>query len=270
MPGIVSRLFPRFLVAPGLALLMLVTGPAGPTRADDSSWTNLTDQLDSATWTSPTGAWYVAGDARLDPENERRLVGLPGTGVIINGPTGRTTNLATRQSYADVELHCEFLVPKGSNSGVKFEGLYEIQILDSHGVSPPKAQDCGGIYPRAELLPRYHYLDEGHPPLVNACLQSGQWQTLDVLFLAPRFDESGKKTQNARVVRATLNGQVIHQNLDLLSPTGHAWSRQEPPSGPILLQADHGPVAFRNVRVRQIAASEADALRAGDTSKPSP
>ena len=55
------------------------------------------------------------------------------------------------------------------------------------------ATDCGGIYPRAELKPKYHYLDDGVPPRVNAARPAGDWQTLDVVFQAPRFDAAGKK-----------------------------------------------------------------------------
>jgi hypothetical protein len=73
-----------------------------------------------------------------------------------------------------------------------------------------------------------------------------------VLFLAPRFNAQGKKTANARFVKVILNGQVIHENVDLKTPTGHAWRNKEVAQGPLLLQADHGPVAFRNVRVRPL------------------
>ena len=233
-----------------LALPLLVA----EARADepDDGWIVLSESLSGDFWRTPTGAWYEAGDARLDPEDPKRLAGEPGTGVLINGKSGRTSNLVTKRSFGDVEFHCEFLIPKGSNSGVKFEGLYEIQIHDSYGIPEPKAQHCGGIYPRAELLPKYHYLDEGYPPRVNAAKPAGVWQTLDVVFQAPRFDARGKKIANARMVKVVLNGQVVHENQELTTPTGHAWVKPEVPAGPILLQADHGPVAFRNVRVRPL------------------
>src|SRR5215203_4722863 len=96
--------------------------------------------------------------------------------------------LVTRECFGDVEAHLEFMVPKGSNSGVKFEGVYEIQIFDSYGAKDVKASYSGGVYPRAELLPRYHHIDEGYPPRVNASRPPGEWQTLDVVFRAPRFD----------------------------------------------------------------------------------
>src|SRR5207302_1282285 len=174
----------------------------------------------------------------------------PGSGVLVNGPSGRTGNIVTKQKFGDIEVHLEFMIPKGSNSGVKFEGLYEIQIFDSYGKKKVTASDCGGIYPRAEREPKYHHIDEGTPPRSNAARPAGEWQTLDIIFTAPRFDASDKKIANARFVRVVLNKELIHENVEVKWPTGHAWHNKEIPAGPLLLQADHGPVAFRNIRVR--------------------
>ena len=63
----------------------------------------------------------------------------------------------------------------------------------SHAAKKLTGSDCGGIYPRAELLPRYHHLDDGYAPKVNSARPAGEWQTLDLIFKAPRFDRSGKK-----------------------------------------------------------------------------
>ncbi len=231
-------------------MLSIVLLSVATTLAADDDWTSLIGNKSLAAWRQPTGAWYEAGGARPDPADARKLVPVEGHGVLINGRGGRTANLVSKESYGDIEAHFEFLIPKGSNSGVKFQGLYEIQISDSHGVARPKASQCGGVYPRAELLPRYHYLDEGIPPRVNAAKPAGEWQTLDVEFRAPRFDKDGKKVADARFVKVVLNGQVIHQDVALKTPTGHAWHNKEVATGPLLLQADHGPVAFRRVRVR--------------------
>jgi hypothetical protein len=235
-------------------VLATLTLTASPTRvdgtdadADADGWVPLTS-IDRSLWKSGPGAWFLAGDAKIDPKDKKKLVGEPGTGVIINGPTGRTTNLVTSREFGDVEFHCDFLVPKGSNAGVKFEGLYEIQIFDSYGVDKPTGSDCGGIYPRAQLLPKYHHIDDGYPPLKNACLPPGSWQTLDATFLAPRFDADGKKIANARIVKVVLNGQTVQDNVELTNPTGHAWTKKEMPRGPILLQADHGPAKPRRPR----------------------
>jgi hypothetical protein len=220
--------------------------------ADEPGMLEMVGEHGLDAWRQPTGDWTVAATAVPDPARSNRLTAKPGRGTLINGVTGKTRNLLTSEDFGDVEAHFEFLIPKGSNSGVKFEGLYEIQIIDSFGVAKPDANDCGGIYPRAELLPRYQYLDKGTPPLVNAARPPGEWQTLDAVFRAPRFDSTGKKTKNARFDKVVLNGQVIHQDVELKTPTGHYWRNKELARGPILLQGDHGPVAFRNIRVRPL------------------
>jgi hypothetical protein len=236
-----------------LALLILLSElPAFSTEAD--GWTVLLgpDQ-DLAAFRPTPDKWLVGGDAALDTDNPRRLVVRPGKGVFLNSAKGRAGDLLSKESFGDMDVHVEFMVPKGSNSGVKLQGLYEIQIYDSFGVKKPKASDCGGIYPRAEMEPRYHHIDDGIPPRINAALPAGQWQTLDIRFQGPRFDAAGKKTTNARFVRVVLNGQVVHDDVELRTPTGTNWRMPEVARGPLLLQADHGPVAFRNVRVRPLA-----------------
>lgn len=234
-------------------LLMLL---AAPVLADEPGWVELAGPNGLKAWKTPTGDWADVGAVRMDSDNPKRIASDPGSGILVNGKTGRTTNLFSKDDYGDIEAHIEFLIPKGSNAGVKFEGLYEIQIFDSYGVKNPKASDCGGVYPRAELLPKYHYLDEGYPPKVNACKPPGEWQTLDIIFLAPKFDSGGKKIKNARFVKVLLNGQVVQEDLDVPTPTGHAYTKKEIPTGPLFLQADHGPVAFRSVKVRPLDAKE--------------
>jgi len=238
---------------------LVATAPVlAPGQSSKDGWIELTpsDALDA--WKPPIGAWAYVGDVHLDPENSKRLVAEPGAGVFYNGPTGRTNNLVTRESYGDLEAHVEFLIPQGSNSGVKFGGVYEIQILDSFGKTELSGNDCGGIYPRAEAKPKYHYLDKGHAPRTNASRPAGQWQTLDATYRAPRFDDSGKKTASARFVRVVLNGQVIHEDVEATTPTGSNWVKKETATGPFLIQADHGPVAIRNVRIRPLDGKTAD------------
>lgn len=225
-------------------------------RADDptTGWIELIGPSGTLeAWKSPATGWEDVRGVHLNPSNLKSLAASGGQGVIYNGPKGRAVNLFTKQSFGDVELHLEFLVPKGSNSGVKLESVYEIQIFDSYGVKKATASHSGGVYPRAELLPRYHHIDEGYPPKTNAARPPGEWQTLDITFLAPRFDAAGKKVANARFVKVLLNGQVVQEDLEVPCPTGNVWREQEKPSGPIMLQGDHGSVAFRNVRVRPLS-----------------
>jgi HEAT repeat protein len=200
---------------------------------------------DFSTWREP-GDWQIVGQAIMNPENEKLFATKPGRGIIVNGPKGRTVDLLSRAEFADVRAHIEFMVPRGSNSGVYFMGRYEIQILDSWGVKQPKFSDCGGIYQRWDdnRTPKGY---EGHPPRVNASLPPGQWQSFDIIFRAPRFDSSGKKIANACFEKVIHNGIMVHSNVEVTGPTRADPYRDEKPTGPLMLQGDHGPVAYRNV-----------------------
>ncbi len=213
-----------------------------------------TDDLNA--FREPTGTWYTGGDAIADSQNEALLASLPGSGVLINGKDGKTHHLITKEEWGDVELHIEFMVPKGSNSGVYFQGRYEIQVLDSWGVAEPKHSDCGGIYQRWHEepgIPDDQRGYEGRPPRVNASRPPGTWQSFDVVFKAPRFDAEGRKIENAKFVRVIHNGIVVHENEELSGPTRASLFNDEAPKGPVMLQGDHGPVAYRNFWVRPLS-----------------
>jgi hypothetical protein len=223
--------------------------PAALTIGQEAKWTVLLGPETGFEAWKGADKWQIVGGVTL-AEKPRQLAAKPGKGVFVNGK-GRAPNLISKKDFGDVEIHVEFLIPKGSNSGVKFMGMYEIQILDSYGKKTPlTGDDCGGIYPRAEAKPRYHHLDKGIAPRTNACRPPGEWQTLDAVFLAPRFDKNGKKTASARLLKAVLNGVLIHDDVEWKTPTGDRWKSPEKSAGPLLLQGDHGPVAFRNVRAR--------------------
>lgn len=212
-----------------------------------------TDNLED--FRQPTGDWYTAGGAMPNPENEKLLISIPGVGVLINGKDGKTNHLITKEEFGDIELHVEFMVPKGSNSGVYLQGRYEIQVLDSWGVKEPKHSDCGGIYQRWREdpgIPENERGFEGRPPRVNASRPPGVWQSFDIVFRAPRFDQDGNKVENAKFVRVVHNGIIVHENEELSGPTRAALFENEAPMGPIMFQGDHGPVAYRNIWIRVI------------------
>jgi hypothetical protein len=197
----------------------------------------------------PTGEWFIAGDAAQDADDPKRLEAQPGAGVFLNG-SGRTNHLVTQAEYGDVRLTVDFMLPKDSNSGVYLQGRYEIQVFDSYGVPRPAHSDCGGIYQRYDEERGHGF--EGHSPRVNASRPAGEWQTFDITFRAPRFDADGNKTQNAAFVRVVHNGQVIHENVELFGPTRAALWFDEKPTGPLMLQGDHGPVAYRNLVIQPL------------------
>jgi acetyl esterase len=215
-------------------------------------WVELMDDLKN--WRDPRGDWTIVANVAADPQDPKRLAWKPGAGAAVNGPQGKTRNLLGVRELGDIEAHIEFMVPAGSNSGVYFMGRYEVQVYDSCGVAQDKYPgiECGGIYPR--WIENQNV--EGHSPRLNASLPPGQWQTFDVTFRAPRFDSMGKKTGNALFVKVLHNGKLIHENVEVTGPTRAAIFADEAPAGPLMLQGDHGPVAYRSVRIRALPVQE--------------
>lgn len=191
----------------------------------------------------PEHEWAAAGSVSLNPDDAKRLATTPGEGIFYNGLTGRTADIYTEAEYEDCELHVEFMVPQGSNSGIYLMGRYEIQILDSWGETELRYGTCGGVYCR--------WIDnkpvDGVPPRVNASKPPGEWQTYDITFRAPQFDANCTKVANATCVKVRWNGQVVHEDVEVVGPTRGAMLANEAATGPLMLQGDHGPVAYRNV-----------------------
>ena len=240
----------KHLIAPlavaALAALMLAAAPAEPAggrAADDSTAVFNGKDLTGWKFRDPAGAkaWKVVADVKLDPADPKKLVaadsGGSSSGALLRGPVDHGSDVYTDKEFGDCNLHIEFMVPKGSNSGVYLMGRYEVQVLDSFGKPDNRLGqgDVGAIYSAAK-------------PAKNASKPPGEWQTFDIAFQAPRFD-GGKKTQNAKFVSVKLNGQEIQNNVEVKGGTGGQISNDEKPTGPLLLQGDHGIVAFRNIRV---------------------
>ena len=90
----------------------------------------------------------------------------------------------------------------------------------------------------------------GSAPRVNASRAPGQWQSFHVWFRAPRFDPSGRKIENARFLRVLHNGVPVQENVEVEGPTRAAMDIPEAAENPLMLQGDHGPVAYRNLYIR--------------------
>lgn len=159
--------------------------------------------------------------------------------------------IRTLQAFGDCQLHVEWAAPtppEGTsqgrgNSGVFLMGMYEVQVLDSHENITYADGQAAAAYGQ-------------HPPLVNASLPPGQWQTYDILFTRPRFNDRGEITSPARLT-VLHNGVLVQHNVELVGPTG--WLKRDPYRAhpdklPISLQ-DHGnPVRYRNLWVRELGA----------------
>lgn len=170
--------------------------------------------------------------------NEGAMTVKPGTGDI-----------ATKEGFGDMQLHIEWRTPsvvKGEgqgrgNSGIFLMGRYEVQVLDNFDNPTYPNGQAGSIYKQ-------------HIPLVNACKAPGEWQTYDILFTAPRFNDQGRVTHPARVT-IIHNGVVVQNNIEIWGSTefiGLPQYKAHTMNEPIRLQ-DHGDlVSFRNIWVRKL------------------
>jgi hypothetical protein len=218
----------------------------------EPGWSQLFNGRDLGGWRPRTpgdNKWMTASEVKLDPQDNTKFKIIPGSGILVNGPTGKTTDIYTILSHADCELHIEFTVPKGSNSGVYFQGRYEVQVFDSFGKDKEYFGDCGGIYAR--------WINGqdvgGEAPRKNVSKAPGEWQSFDVKFTAAKFDKDGHKIANARFDWVKHNGVLVHENYELDGPTRAAMDEnKEVHVGPLMLQGDHGPVAYRNIRMKLI------------------
>ena len=195
-------------------------------------------------WTTKQPAerskWQV-GIATMSEQNERELavkeVGADDVPQLVNA-SGGGVDIYTTEKYGDAKITLEIMVPKGSNSGVYVLGEYEVQVLDSFGKENVGPGDIGGLYGAAA-------------PKSNAAKAPGEWQTMEIVFRAPKF-EGDQKTANAKFEKVVLNGTVIHENVEMKGPTPSGVTGKEASTGPLMFQGDHGPVAYRNITIEPL------------------
>ncbi len=160
-----------------------------------------------------------------------------------------TGDIATKQEFGDCQLHIEWATPaevKGEgqgrgNSGIFLMERYEVQVLDSYQNKTYYHGQAGAIYKQ-------------YAPLVNASRKPGEWQTYDIIFKSPKFDEQGKVTERARIT-VLHNGVLIQNNVEIYGNTYHdrpALYTAHGPKASLKLQ-DHGDlVRYRNIWIRQL------------------
>lgn len=192
----------------------------------------LFDGKDASKWVAKGGgavAWTVADGA-----------------LTVKGRTGEITS---KDKFGDCQLHIEWRAPSEvvgegqgrGNSGIFLMGKYELQVLDNYNNKTYVNGQAASIYKQL-------------PPLVNACRPPGEWQTYDVVFIAPTFNPNGSVKTQARIT-VIHNGVLVQNNMALQGATqyiGLASYEKHEAKEPITLQ-DHGnPVSFRNIWVRNL------------------
>ena len=196
--------------------------------------------------------WSIAADAEADLNKEGYMKAVPGSGAIVNIVSAKSkSHLITKEEFSDVDVELDFMMAKNSNSGIYLQGRYEVQLFDSWQKLRPTYIDCGGIYQRWDDNRKGEKGYEGIAPYVNVAKAPGLWQHIKIKFSAPRFDNNGKKITNARFDEVYLNGVLVQQQAELTGPTRSSAFADEKPLGPIMIQGDHGNVAFRNITFRK-------------------
>ncbi|MEO7687893.1 MAG: DUF1080 domain-containing protein [Sphingomonas sp.] len=216
----------------------VVVAPAANPAGAPADAIVLFDGKSTDAWRAERGAWPVADGAMTVPPR-----------------VGGESNLVSKQSFGDVQLHLEFRSPNPAikssqdrgNSGIWFMQRYEVQILD--GYQNPTYADgtVGAVY-------------GWKPPLVNAARRPGEWQSYDIVFERPRFAADGKLIRPAYVT-ALLNGILVQNHQAMLGTT--VWRQvasytAHPDAAPLQLQDHDSPVSFRNIWVRPLAEAAID------------
>jgi hypothetical protein len=171
--------------------------------------------------------------------------------------TQRGGGIRTRGKWSDFQLHVEFSEPNPpvgtsqgrGNSGILINNMYEVQVLDSYQAKTYPDGQCAAIYGQS-------------PPLVNASKPPGQWQTYDIIFDSPRWNESGELIKKA-IITVLHNGVVVQNHYELIGMTDginsllpwKSLSKYPPPHPPevfVELQDHNNPVRFRNIWIRTL------------------
>jgi len=147
-------------------------------------------------------------------------------GMLVNTPGDHGNDLVTEEKFRDFTIRYEYMVPKGSNSGLYLRGRHEIQILEDSDAKGPSMGGNGSIY--SVKVASDH-----------VSRKAGDWQFAQVTIKGNR-------------VTVFLNGVKIHDNVEINKATGGELDANVDQPGPIMLQGDHGAVAFRNIRIKTL------------------
>jgi len=211
----------------------------------DEGWVQPFNGKDLSGWHfhgNAKDARWAVGTARMKADEPAKLEVLPGGSDLIN-TQAHSLDMYTDQKFGDALIELEVMIPKGSNSGIYPMAEYEIQVIDSYGKKEMNLGDMGAPY---RIV----------PPKVNAAKAPGEWQKFVIDFRAPRFDAQGKKIANAKFVKVVLNDQVICEDVEAPKPTGGGLTNAESATGPLMLQGNHGEVAYRNLRIKPLNAAK--------------
>lgn len=225
---------------------------------------------DLSAFKEPGNSWTLVGDVTVDMNIVNAVKSTKGTGILLNTSTPKKPgfDLYTIKEYGDMILELDYLVAKGANSGIFLQSNYEIQIEDSWTLTNPVSSSNGGAHERWNNdKPEGEKGFDGFAPRQNVSKAPGLWQHIKVVFQAPKFDASGIKIANARLLSVDLNGVTIHENVELTGATRGGFGTEKA-LAPLRIQGDQGTVAFRNISINDIPVAPAQNGRRGGGGDP--
>lgn len=168
--------------------------------------------------------------------------------IVNKGEEKMNATIQTKKIFGSVQLHVEWKSPEKiegegqhrGNSGVFLQGRYEVQVLDNNDNNTYVNGQVGSIYKQSI-------------PLAKASVPTGEWNTYDIIYHAPEFNEGGKKTKSATIT-VIHNGILIQDHYEIKGTTPYVgWPKNNPHGkGPIMLQDHESPVSYRNIWVREL------------------
>ncbi len=246
------------LAAAAMAAAIVSRATEPPPEAATEVWTPVPPRVEAPVARPPSDAIVLFDGYSLEAWEPVRPDGPHWKiqdGAMVVVPAPRPCDQRTKRAFGDVQLHLEWKAPTPArgrgqdrgNSGVFFMGLYELQILDSFDNPTYVNGAAGAIY-------------KERAPLVSAARRPGEWQTYDVVFIAPQFRADGTVARKARMT-VFFNGVLVQHDVALTGPTpnGPTFHRRDLPPYfahaarlPLVLQDHRHPVAFRNIWVREL------------------
>ena len=127
------------------------------------------------------------------------------------------------------------------NSGIFFQGRYEVQVLNSYQNSTYPDGQAGSIYKQ-------------YIPLVNSMRPTGEWQVFDIVFNAPKYNNSGDIIKSGSFT-VFHNGVLVQNNVQIqgyVKFIGYPEYKAHPPKLPLKLQDHSNMVSYRNIWVREL------------------
>jgi len=215
--------------------------PPPPAReSSDQGWLRLTYGDAFQLW---SGEGWKLVDVDLDATDPTKLATREGVNALVSPPTvadAATPSFAGKLPFDDTRVRFEFMLPKDGRATLRLMDRYDLLLAATPDERETSLASCGALV----------FADGGGRAPVNPCFRAaGEWHQMDLTFRAPRFDAAGKKTSNARIVKATVDDVLLHDEAEFPGPSAGA-PNDEVAEAPFAFRVLDGQLALGNIRAK--------------------